>query len=359
MFEHMAMWTWPDAVWQQEPARIVDRLKAAHIDIMLPYVSRRSALKATYGDFAGAAERYEERLHACIAEAHRQDMQVHACFDEINAYPTQPAEAYACRQVREDGTVAETLCPANPAAADYILGDLERILEDFDYDGIGLEDGYIFNKNTLYDAANVSLDRYQVIPVCHCAYCRDHAPIGRPEWDDWKRERMTDLIAAEAALIRRLRPGMPFSAAARMPYARDFYTPYRDEVPYYDGWGYCAARDNFCADWVEWLRRNLIDFACPMSYFNSSRMVELQTMECQSLIADAADRIWVGLGLDYIVAEYNEGPTKGDKGVLNKADAIARLLDLLESLGQKNCVFFSHRFLLDEHIPVMAAHRKP
>ncbi len=358
MFEHMAMWTWPGSILEQEPSRIVDRLKAAHIDIMLPYVSRRSALKATDGDFAADAARYEERLHACIDEAHRQGIQVHACFDEINAYRTQPAAAYACRQVRADGSMAESLCPAHPDAIAYILGDLERILRDFAYDGIGLEDGYIFNNNTLYDAANVSTNGYQVIPVCHCAYCQAHAPIGKPEWGDWKRERLTDLIAAEAALIRRLRPGIPFSSAARMPYARDFYTPYREEIPYYDGWGHCAARANFCADWVEWLRRGLLDFACPMSYFHSSRLVELETRECQSLIPDPADRIWIGLGLDYIVAEYYEGATKGDKCMRNKADDVARLLDLLESLGQKNCVFFEHGQLLDEHIPVLASHRQ-
>lgn len=358
MFEHMAMWTWPDAVWQQEPARLVDRLKAAHIDIMLPYVSRRSAIKTTYAESDGTPQRYEERLHAIIAEARRQGLQVHAVFDEINAYPTMPAAAYACRQVRADGSVAETLCPANPGAVAYILGDLERILKDFDYDGIGLEDGYVFNNNTIYDAANVNPDSYRVVPVCHCAHCRTHAPIGKPEWGDWKRERMTDLIAAEAKLIRRLRPGIPFSAAARVPYARDFYTPYKDEIPYYGGWGYCASRVNFCADWAEWLRRGLLDFACPMSYFHSSRLVELQTRECQALVPDAARKIWVGLGLDYIVAEYGEGATKGDKACLNKGPDIARLLDLLEALGQRNCVFFSQHFLLDEHLPVMASHRR-
>ncbi len=357
MFDHMAMWTWPGSIWKQEPQRLIDQLQAAHIDIMIPYISRRSAEGAVYGEGTQTPERYEERLHACIAEAHRQGIQVHACFDEMNAYPTMPAAAYALRQVRKDGSLAGTLCPANPAAVAYILGDLERVLRDFDYDGIGLEDGYIFNKNTIYDAANVSPDRFQVIPVCYCAYCRAHAPIEKPEWTAWKQEQMTRLIAAESELIRRKRPGIPFSTAARVPYDRAFYAPYQAEIPYYGGWGYCAARADFAADWAEWLRRGLIDFACPMSYFNSSRLVELQTRECQSLVADVADKIWVGLGLDYITAEYSEGATKGQAAVRNDAAALGRLLDLVESLGQKNCVFFSQEFLLDSHIPVIASHR--
>jgi hypothetical protein len=356
MFEHMAMWTWPDAIWSQEPARIIDRLHAAHIDILIPYISRRAADGAVFGNDVHSAERYEERLRACTEEAHRQGMQVHACFDEINAYQAMPAAAYACRQVREDGSVAETLCPANPGTAAYILSELERILTDFAYDGIGLEDGYVYNNSTIYDPANVNADQYRLIPVCYCDHCRAHAPIGAPEWGQWKRDRMTELIAAEAALIRRLRPGIPFSTAARVPYAQSFYTPYREEIPYYGGWGYCAARDNLCADWAEWLRQGYIDFICPMSYFHSSRLVELQTRECQSLIPDAANNVWVGLGLDYIAAEYWEGASKGSADVRNDAATLARQLDLVESLGQRNCVFFSHNFLLDEHIPVMAAH---
>lgn len=357
MFDHMAMWTWPDAIWSQEPARIVDRLKAAHIDIIIPYISRRSAEGAVFGEASASAEQYEERLRALLTEAHRQGMQVHACFDEINSYDAQPAEVRAGRQVREDGSVANTLCPANPATTEYILGELERVLTTFEYDGVGLEDGYVYNNSTIYDPANAGTATYRLIPVCHCDYCRAHAPIGAPEWAQWKRDQMTALIAAEAALIRRLCPGIPFSTAARMPYAQAFYTPYRDEVPYYTGWGFCAAHDNLCADWLEWLRQGHVDFVCPMSYFHSPRLVELQTRECQSLIPDAATSVWVGLGLDYIAAEYWEGELKGNDAARNDAAALAQQLDMLESLGQRNCLFFSHQFLLDEHIPVIAAHR--
>jgi hypothetical protein len=204
----------------------------------------------------------------------------------------------------------------------------------------------------------VNPDSYEVIPGCFCEHCRAQAPIGTPDWDQWKRDRMTDLIAAEAQLIRSKRPGLPFSAAARVPYAQAFYTPYRDEIPYYSGWGACAARDGFSADWAEWLRQGHLDFVCPMCYFHSSRLVELQVRECQSLVANPAEKMWVGLGLDYITAEYSQGATKGDNAYRNDAAAIGRLLDLLESLGEKNCLFFSDEFLLDEHIPVIAGHRK-
>ena len=169
-----------------------------------------------------------------------------------------------------------------------------------------------------------------------------------------------------AEVIRARRPGLPFSVAARMPYGRDdFYSPYRSEIPYFGGWRFCQSRDGMAADWVQWLRRGLIQFACPMSYFHTDRLVELQTLESQFRIPDAREIIWMGLGLDCITAEFPQGlreyPERGDthKDVLkNDGAAIRRQLDMLLRLGQQHVVFFSHAFLKDEHIPVIAGFRK-
>ena len=350
MFDQTAMWTFPDAVRDENPQRMVDRLRAAHVDIIVPFVDSRSD-----GD---EREQYENRLHAIIEEAHRQGMHVHACFDDINAYPAMPV--YDLRQVRQDGSLGTVLCPANPEVVQYNLGQLERVLTDFDYDGINLEDGYIFNHNTIYDPAHQAGADYQVIPVCYCAHCRQHAPLEQPEWAGWKQERLTDLISEQAKLIRRLKPGIPFSVAARMPYAQSFYAPYQQDVPYFDGWEFCQSRDAFCADWAEWMRRGHIDFACPMSYFRSPRMVELQTRECHALFPAAATNIWMGLVLSRTVefgqtrGQFPEGPEQGDPSLYNDAKAVVTLLESQVRMGQRNCIFFSYEQLLDEHIPVLA-----
>ena len=347
MFEHLAMWTWPDAIKKEEPGRMIERLRAAHVDIIMPYICERNG---------GPDERavFESRLHEIIDEAHRHALQVQGCFDEMNIYDAMPVKHL--HQVRKDGTPNTSLCPANPEARDYVLGELARVLASFDYDGITLEDGYVYHHQTVYDGTRQANIEYEVIPVCYCDYCQQHAPIEQPGWLSWKQERLTELIAAEAQLIRVRRPGIPFSAAARVPYTQAFYTPYAAEVPYYSGWEFSQARDGFAADWVEWLRRGLIDFACPMSYFHSPRMVELQTLECQSFVPDAAAKIWVGLGLDWIAAECSDSKYT-DHAQRNGAATIAAQLDLLARMGQQNCCFFSYEFLLDEHIPVLAARR--
>lgn len=270
----------------------------------------------------------------------------------MNAYPDMPV--YNLQQVRKDGSQASLLCPANPAVLDYVLEKLRWTLTEFDYDGINLEDSYIFNHNTIYDPAHQAGEKFHTVPVCFCDYCQKHAPIEKPEWAKWKQERLTGLIAKESALIRAMKPGMPFSVAARMPYDRLFYKPYRQDVSYYDDWVYCQSRDALMADWAEWLRRGHIDFACPMSYFHTNRLVELETLECRQLFPEAAKNIWMGLGIGDVTAEYLSAK---DPSMRNDAAAIEAQLREQINLGQENVIFFCYQYLNDEHIPVLAGFR--
>jgi uncharacterized lipoprotein YddW (UPF0748 family) len=357
MFKHMAMWIWPDAVQGESAEQIVARLRAAHIDTLIPYIGIRESV--------AKREAYEVRIQALTEEAHRHGLKVIACFDEMVGHDGMTVTD--CFQVRQDGEGDRRglLCPANPAAREHILGDLDRVLRKFDFDGVNLEDSYVYNATTIYDPAHSGGADFRVIPVCYCKHCRAHAPIEKPGWHQWRTDQLTGLIEAQSKLIQARRPGLAFSVAARMPYGRDdFYAPYQSEIPYYSGWKYCSARDGLNADWVEWLRRGLIQYACPMSYFNNPRLVELETLECQYRVPDARETIWVGLGLDYITAEYSQGcrehPDPADthkEQFRNNGPALARQLDLLQRLGQQHVVFFSHAFLRDEVIPVIAGYR--
>lgn len=343
MFDHFAMWT-----GVEEPKTMVSRLKAAHVDIILPYVSKKP-------------ESYEAS-NLLIEEAHKHGIKVHGWFgDEMKVDESMSASVSGLRQVAADGSPIGLLCPANPEAVDYILKGLKRALTECDYDGISLEDGYVFDfkttftirPNTTFDPSDDRAREYKTIPGCYCAYCKKHAPIEKPEWASWKKERLNDLIGAHAKLIRRIKPGAPFSAAARMPLDRSFYEPFKKEIPYYDGWKFCQCRDGFSADWAGWVNRGLVDFACPMSYFKSTRLVELHTMECKHLIPAAASKIWVGLCLGAPSETWQQDPT-----AINGAKEIEALLREQEKMGQKNCCFYGYHALRDEHIPVLAAHRK-
>jgi uncharacterized lipoprotein YddW (UPF0748 family) len=358
MFNQFALWTWPPAVRTENPQRLVDRSRAAGIDILMPYVSRGAIWEKVNGKIEVAFPQYEDNLHKIIAEAHRQGLKVHACFDDMRVGPHMPEAVRALNQFRQGGTPANELCPANPAVADYILGVLRRLLTEFDYDGINLEDSYIFNPNTIYDPAHQIGTQFRSIPVCYCDWCQAHAPIEKPEWTAWKQEALNKLVTQLAALTRQLKPGAPFSAAARMPYRRDYYAPYQAEVPYYDGWNFCQSRDGMMADWAQWQKRGALDFSCPMTYFNDTRLVELQTQECRQLVADPNNNLWMGLALGENTAEYCFGATKGQPAFINDARKLTGQLELQQRFGQKNCVFFSYESLHDEYIPVLARLRK-
>ena len=343
MFDHIAMWTGVD-----NPRAMMDRLQAARVDIIMPYVSKQPDSYAA--------------SNLLIEEAHLQGIKVHGWFgDEIKVDAAMPAAISDLRQVCADGSLLNVLCPANPDVVAYILAGLQRVLTECDYDGLSLEDAYVFDfkttftirPDTIYAPTDDRAREYRIVPGCYCAYCQQHAPIGKSEWGAWKRERLTELIAAHTNLIRRLKPGMPFSAAARMPYARSFYAPFLKEISFYDGWEFSQSRDGFAADWADWLNRGLIDFACPMSYFKSPRLIELQTQECRQLIPDTANRIWVGLTLGTPAESWPH-----ERSVINGATEIAALLDRLEAMGQNNCVLYGYEALLDEHIPVLASHRQ-
>lgn len=352
-FEHLAMWTWPESVLGEDPRVMARRLAEAGVDIVVPYACPRRGREALPGNT------YLDRLAGIVSEAHRAGLKVHFCFDEMNAWKGMPV--YDRQQKWESGADAGVLCPADPAVVDYILARLAWTLEEFACDGINLEDSYVFKRNSIYDPANEAGVKFRVFPVCYCDYCRKHAPIGKPEWADWKREKMTALVAAQAQLIGRLKPGMPFSVAARMPYRRAFYAPHRERVPYYDDWQFCESRDAYCADWAEWLRRGHIDFACPMSYFYSRELVELETLESRSLFPGGKD-ILMGLGLGEITVECRQAakeaggaPARGGSASRrNDARNIGLLLADQDRLGQRSVIFYAYQYLDDEHLPVMA-----
>ena len=114
MFNQFALWTWPGAVRRGEPKRIIDRAKAARIDILIPYISRRGGTARINNLETNDFPQYEDHLHALVAEAHRQGLPVHGCMDEMNHYPGMPIESV---QIRRDGSPATVADGAAPGGA--------------------------------------------------------------------------------------------------------------------------------------------------------------------------------------------------------------------------------------------------
>jgi uncharacterized lipoprotein YddW (UPF0748 family) len=344
-FRHMAIW-FNGLPAEQTPWQIVERLMAARIDN--PFIA---------ADHEGQPAKIQEMIEA----AHRGGLTIHGDFDELRVRAHSPADL---AQVLRDGTVKPVLCPANPAVVAHVLDRFAQVLTTFDYDGITLDDGYYFSRAGVRNPDAPAGSQFQFTPSCYCTYCRAHAPIETPEWDAWKREQVTALIGKQAELARRLKPGIRFSAAAHMPYQRAFYAAHQQEIPYYEGWGISESYRGYLADWPEWVRRGHLDFALPMIYYHNQSLVRWQTDECRHLLPNAAETVWVGLGLGEVTAEYFQGlsddPTENTYDSAMKNDATALEAQLREQLdmGQENVAFFCYSELYDEHLPVLARYRE-
>jgi uncharacterized lipoprotein YddW (UPF0748 family) len=347
MFDNMAFWLFPRSVQCDDPRESASRMRDAGATHVFPYLSNPQASET----FMPHHER-RRQLDRLVEECRRAGLQVHGCFCEMK-FTEQPD---AWHQKREDGEQGALLCPANPEVADWILGRLTTFLDRYPLDGIDLEDSYLYQCTAMYDPANAVESDYRTIDVCFCEHCARHAPADPAGRRAYKEAAVTGLVRRISEECKGRR-GLAMSAAARLPYGRDFYAPYREKIPYWDGWGHCASKLNFCADWVDWQTSGLLDFVCPMSYLHDTRIVELQTREARSRIPDPGHNVWMGLGLSYITAEWTQSRKPED---MNDAAKIREQLEMLNGLGQRNVVFFAYdrEWVTDEHIAVMAAARR-
>jgi uncharacterized lipoprotein YddW (UPF0748 family) len=93
-------------------------------------------------------------------------------------------------------------------------------------------------------------------------------------WDDWRRERVSALVAAIRGAVRAVQPKLEISAAV-IAYADRAYL-------------------SLFQDWRRWLEDGLLDFAVAMAYTRDDRVLRYQSQAFAG--SPLADRIWVGLG---------------------------------------------------------------
>jgi uncharacterized lipoprotein YddW (UPF0748 family) len=94
-------------------------------------------------------------------------------------------------------------------------------------------------------------------------------------WDAWRREKVTELVAAIGIGTRAARPGLVLSAAV---------------ISYVD-----RAYLSLAQDWPRWLEEGLIDLAIPMVYTLDERLLRYQLEHFGRGLQ--RERIWSGLGV--------------------------------------------------------------
>jgi uncharacterized lipoprotein YddW (UPF0748 family) len=178
------------------------------------------------------------------------------------------------------------LSPAAPEVKEHLYSIWMDLLEHYDLDGLHFD--YVRYAAPDYDYSRVALERFRdwlaphlpdttrtrmaELAVLDPLVYTDSFP---GEWNDFRRQQITDLVERIYYGVKQRDPRRLVSAAV-----------FADTE---------SAHDRRFQDWQAWLRRGILDFACPMAYTDS---VPLFRDRIRAAVETAGgSRIWAGIGV--------------------------------------------------------------
>ena len=264
--------------------RLVADVKAANMNAIVAQVVRRgdcfcndSSLPRTE---AAIAARPFDPLRSLITKAHAQGIEVHAWIittglwrgttpprdasHAFNSHGTSASGSDYWLTNRSDGAdkldTEYHLDPGHPDAADYVVRMATSIVQNYDVDGINL-DRIRYPDGNIGGAASwgynpTALARFQA------ATGRADVPAASdPEWTQWRRDRITDIVRRIYVETYRIRPSVRLSVDT-IVYG---YGPQST-----GGWHSTRTYVELLQDWVGWMREGIVDLNVPMNYKRDS-----------------------------------------------------------------------------------------
>jgi len=224
------------------------------------------------------------------------------------------------------GTPAVWLDPAAPGVAQYLAATFSELMARYpELDGLHLD--YIRYPDVLpfspgsrfgvgldfgYGAATRARFKSETGLVAPIA---DEVRNANP-WDDWRRDKMNELVAAIRGAVWSARPEAP---EGQKPLLSAAVGCYAERV-------YLAEAQ----DWQRWIEDGLLEFAVPMTYTLDDRLFRYMVEGFAS--GPRSDRIWIGQGT-WLFAKSPER-------------AIAQI-DQLKAVGARAEVLFSYDSIAD------------
>lgn len=132
-----------------------------------------------------------------------------------------------------------------------------------------------------------------------------------PEWKDWRRDQVTEVVKLLAAKARALKPEIQVSTTGCAPYARAFHEAFQD--------------------WASWLDRGLIDFVTMMSYPPDVPTFEKYVTSVQHKPRDFHK-------VNIAVGAYKLGQVP---------ETFAKQFEFCERAGGRGCVLFHYGSFVD------------
>jgi uncharacterized lipoprotein YddW (UPF0748 family) len=213
-------------------------------------------------------------LALACREAHRRGMRLHAWVNVIPGWrgkepPTNRRQLYHTRPDwfwrdargrRQPLGWYVSLNPCYPEVRDYLVSVMQEIVTNYPVDGLHLD--YIRFPNEWNESypRGASVPDYPRDPQTLALFKREtgHTPQSSPVgWDQWRTEKITQIVAAVRAMIAEVNPRVKLSAAVTAVQAR-------------------ARRDHF-QDTRSWLTLGLLDAVYPMNYEKDMRVFTRRT----------------------------------------------------------------------------------
>jgi len=297
------------------------RIREANgLDALRELVRRAHLLKIRVHAWVNVLSLAQRRKPKIVAELGRDAVLVDRRGRSILDYPElevpEPERGYY-----RMGTPAVWLDPAAPGVAEYLAATFAELMTRYpELDGLHLD--YIRYPDVLPfvpgSRFGVGLDFGYGKPTRARFQAETGlvAPFGDTlrnanRWDEWRREKLNELVAALRGAARSARPDAP---DGEQPLLSAAVGSYAERV-------YLAEAQ----DWKRWIEDGLLDFAVPMAYTLDDRLFRYMVEGFAS--GPRSGRIWIGQGA-WLFAKRPEG-------------ALAQL-EIASAAGARGEVLFSY-----------------
>lgn len=204
-------------------------------------------------------------LEFAVSEAHNRGLQLHAWINPYRITNTSADNPYLAKSnpavlnpglVMTDGDGKMYYNPGDSGSIDLIVRGAAEIAENYDVDGIHMDD-YFYPDGDFNDDATYSFykDEY-------------------PDKGDWRRENVNKLVKALDEKLHSIKPGMQFGISPRGIWANKSDMPEGSDTR--GGGSYTA----IYADSRKWVKEGWVDYIMPQIYWNIGYEIADYTVLC-------------------------------------------------------------------------------
>lgn len=263
----------------------------------------------------------EDSVALLLRKAHEAGLEVHAWLNLLSLSANadapllkkygpgiltrKPGEKRTLEDYKIDGQYF--LEPGDLRVREELSNLLREILTAYPgLDGIQLDYIRYPDRSPYYGYTPANIGRFRE------AYGRE-APVleSNPDWKDWRRAQVTELVALLSAQARTLHPGIQVSTTGCSPYSRAYLEAFQD--------------------WASWIDLGLADFVTMMSYPADLPEFEHALAGARKKTANFG-KVNIGIGA------YK---------LLKSPEVFASQFEACEKAGGRGCVVFHYGDLLE------------